>query len=664
MPKVDPATVQDLPQSPASASLTRPVVLTALRVSGETFVFEGVNAAFEAATNISALTVVGKTIEDALPPCGLSLARLLCRQCVETGAAVRCLAPEPGEPGRRHYVIALNPVRGMNDEPIVILGCALPLSETGKSGATADEIEKQAWLDPDAAPIIQFTAFEEGWPDRVDASFFRYVGLPFDARPDRLLGAIHPEDRASLTLQARLTPDSTFSCMDVRIRRSDGAWRWFRIRAELVESFGGRRWYGVATDVHERKTDPQTSAVTVLPTELAPGLEKRSSKSEEMGQLETQASSGGSVCAGGEQTDLAASGSTDLLEAVCDAVPAEVALLDVRGRIVWANSDCREAMAALDPPVCVGGAYIEFCRGLIDDFDDCALECGLEDVVDGREPSLSHVYLDRRSGGVRWRQLRVAPLKIGATLRLIAFQEDLTEASEAQAALSSIGEQLLSAQERERQRIAVELHDSTSQHLAALGLGVTRLRQLVGKGHQTREVLDDMSKSLQEAVKEVRVLSYLMKPPGLERDGLQATLESFVRGFGARSGLRIALRTDGPINDVGLDVSHAVYRVVQEALSNVYRHADARSVAIEVVRRSTRLRLRVADDGRGMPGPTRGEGDQVLLGVGIPGMRARIAQLGGRLNIRSDASGTVVSAVTPAVANWRAAGVRRVEAVI
>ncbi|HEY2050506.1 MAG TPA: sensor histidine kinase [Caulobacteraceae bacterium] len=367
---------------------------------------------------------------------------------------------------------------------------------------------------------------------------------------------------------------------------------------------------------------------------------------------------------GDEQFDLPPSSSTEFLVAVCDALPAEVALLDTRGRIVWANCACREAMTSLDPPIRVGDFYTEFCRGLIDDFDEYALECDLEDIADGSVPCLSHVYPDRRFGGETWRQLRVTPLKIGATLRLIAFQEDLTEASQAQAALSSIGEQLLSAQERERQRIAVELHDSTSQHLAALGLGVTNLRRLVGNGPQAREVLDDMSKSLQEAVKEVRVLSYLMKPPGLERDGLQATLEAFVRGFGARSGLRIALRTNGPVNDVSRNVSHAVYRVVQEALSNVYRHANANSVDIELVRRSTRLRLRIADDGRGIPQPSRGERDQVLLGVGIPGMRARIAQLGGRLTIRSDAYGTVVSAVTPAVASSRASGVRRVEVAI
>jgi signal transduction histidine kinase len=629
----------------------------ALRVSGETFVFEGVNAAFEAATGLSAFNLVGKTIEEALPACGVSLARLLCRQCVETGSPVRYVAPEPMKPVHRRFVMTLTPVREVSGEGTLILGSAFPLSESAKGGSTADETGEQVSPGAETGPILQFTAFEGGWPDRIASSFFSYAGLPFDAPPDRLLAALHPDDRAMLMLQGKLASGATFSTLDARVRRSDGAWRWFRLRAELVESSGGRRWYGVATDVHERKTAMQTSALTDTSGQGG-------SNSDEAARLESEGSLSGAAYANGEQSELTARGSTDVLEAVCDALPAEVALLDMSARIVWANSACREAMAALDLPVRVGAPYIEFCRALVDDFDDYALECGLEDVADGREPCLSHVYLDRRSGGVKWRQLRVAPLKIGATQRLIAFQEDLTEASQAQAALRSIGEQLLSAQERERQRIAVELHDSTSQHLAALGLGVTRLRRLTGKNQQTREVLDDMSKSLQEAVKEVRVLSYLMKPPALERDGLQATLEAFVRGFGARSGLRIALQTDGPIDDVGQDVSHAVYRVVQEAVSNVYRHADARSVAIEVVRRSTRLRLRIADDGRGMPRPARGEGDQVLLGVGIPGMRARIAQLGGRLNIRSDASGTVVSAVTPAVASWRATGVRRAEVAI
>ncbi|MBV8683674.1 MAG: PAS domain-containing protein [Caulobacteraceae bacterium] len=620
----------------------------ALRVSGDSFVFESVNAAFEAATGLSAFSVIGKSIEQVIPTCGLGVALTFCQQCVETGAGICQVVAGPTTSHPRRFALTLSPVREASGEVVLVLACAEPLPDMQPSGPTIGDNEAEPTSEDVGQSTFLFSNFEDGRPDRIGTSFFTYAGLPFDTPPDRLARAVHPDDRGWLTPRTRLASDRGSFCVDLRIRRSDGEWRWFRIRGELVEGLSGRRWCSVATDVHQLKAGA-TNANAVARR----GVRKERGE-QGLVRPAPQGPPARSAESFAEQLALAANGSLDLLEEICDVVAAEVALLDARARIVWANAGCRESMAALDPPIALGARYLDFCRGLIPEVDARAIKSALDEVVGGGEASVSHVYPDSRSKVPKWRQLRVIRLTIEGDVRLIALQEDLTEASEAQAALSSIGEQLLSAQERERQRIAVELHDSTSQHLAALGLGVTRLRQIVGKGQQTREILDDMSKSLQEAVKEVRVLSYLMKPPGLERDGLRATLEAFVRGFGARSGLRVTLHTDGSIDDVDLEVSHAAYRVVQEAVSNVYRHAEARCVDIWVVRRMTTLRLRIADDGRGMARASHDEGDQVQLGVGIPGMRARIAQLGGRLSIHSDGSGTVVTAVTPAAS--RAAG--------
>lgn len=641
-------------EAPSSRDLfAQPVPLIALRVSGKSFVFEGVNAAFEAATGLAAGAVIGTSIEAALPSCGDMVS--LCRQCVQSLASVSVVAPAPGKPQDRYFRMTAVPVREISGEAVLILIYAYPVSEV-EIAYTAGEITEHDRRDELAAPVIQFTAFESGWPDRIGANFFSYSGLPFDAPPERLIGAMHPEDRARVSAEMQSSRGGSI-CVDARIRRGDGAWRWFRFRAERVDGYSGRRWYGVGAEYggdaglrHVARPSETRSGATATQV-VAPGPDECWPRHEAAVRLSNLAS----ATLPGQAFALAEGGSVDLLEGICAAVAADVALLDADARIQWANAPCRDSMAELEPIVGIGSPYIDLCRELIDDLDERTLERGLEAVAQGREPSFTHVYLDSRTSALRWRQLRVTRLTIGDTVRLVALHEDLTEASDAQAALCNIGEQLLSAQERERQRIAVELHDSTSQHLVALGLGITRLRRVLGQGDQTRDVLDDMTKSLQEAVKEVRVLSYLMKPPGLERDGLQATLEAFVRGFGARSSMRIGFRTDGRVDDVDLEVSHAVYRVVQEALSNVYRHAEAKSVDIWLVRRANTLRLRIADDGHGMARSSHGEGEEVLLGVGIPGMRTRIAQLGGRLTIRSDASGTVVTAVTPVEAKTSAA---------
>jgi signal transduction histidine kinase len=159
-----------------------------------------------------------------------------------------------------------------------------------------------------------------------------------------------------------------------------------------------------------------------------------------------------------------------------------------------------------------------------------------------------------------------------------------------------------------------------------------------------------MSKSVEEAVKEIRVLSYLMMPPGLQKDGLEATVRAFLKGFGTRTGLHASFSAEGDVDNVSSAVKHAALRVVQEALSNVYRHAEAHDVAVELARSNGALVVRVADDGKGIPSVSSDASGLSNVGVGIAGMRARVSQLGGTLQIASDGAGAVVTATLPAFA--------------
>jgi signal transduction histidine kinase len=207
-------------------------------------------------------------------------------------------------------------------------------------------------------------------------------------------------------------------------------------------------------------------------------------------------------------------------------------------------------------------------------------------------------------------------------------------------------EDLLAAQEKERHRIAIELHDSTSQHLVAISLGLAQMRRMVGKGHEANNVIDAMSASLREAVTEIRVLSYLLNPPDLNRDGLETTARRFVAGFGLRTQIRTRFETRGRVDAADPMVQHAAFRVVQEALTNVHRHAAAEFVEVVLANEAGSLVVRVRDNGRGIEDLRNPKHEWAPLGVGISGMRARVEQLGGGLCIRDD-KGAVVTATMP-----------------
>ena len=346
------------------------------------------------------------------------------------------------------------------------------------------------------------------------------------------------------------------------------------------------------------------------------------------------------------QAHAEAEEATVLLQGSLDAMSAQIALLDETGAIVAVNEAWREAAAAVGlAGKSIGAAYIDFFRRMAPELDEAKVARGLRALLSERRRTFGMAYVLDTPEGVRWRRLRIDRFQHGHALRLIVLQEDVTEVARAQAALRETSERLLTIQDEERQRIAVELHDSTSQHLVALGLGVTRLRRMLDGAAEP--VLDDMSGSIAEALKEIRVLSYLLNPPNLERDGLEVTARRFVTGFGARTGLHTLFRAEGELASIDPVVQRAVFRVMQEALSNVHRHAAAAGAEVDLAVRGGHLALRIADDGRGIGPLDLGLETGAQLGVGIPGMRTRVAQLGGVLNIAGDEAGTVVQATLP-----------------
>ena len=203
----------------------------------------------------------------------------------------------------------------------------------------------------------------------------------------------------------------------------------------------------------------------------------------------------------------------------------------------------------------------------------------------------------------------------------------------------------LEATNQERRRLAREIHDSTAQLLAGLSMNLAVVNegasQLDSRGQQA--VAESIALA-DRCAREIRVISYLLHPPELDRLGLQSALTRYIQGFAGRSGIQVDL--DLPPNPGGLprEVEMALLRIVQECLANVYRHSGSATARVRIVQGEREIALEVADDGRGIQGDPS-------TGVGTASMRERVQELGGFLDIVSANGGTTVKAVIPLAGN-------------
>jgi signal transduction histidine kinase len=231
--------------------------------------------------------------------------------------------------------------------------------------------------------------------------------------------------------------------------------------------------------------------------------------------------------------------------------------------------------------------------------------------------------------------------------RIVVSHEDVTELVNSRQSVADLHAQLNRLQEDERQRIALELHDSTAQYLVAAGLNLCRLKELLAED-EARAICDEVDDLLSDALKELRTFTYLLHPIGLSDEGLVVTLNRFALGLEkrARALLEINLSLDDEIDLLPFDFQRTVLRIAQEALANAHRHANATRIDLSVTISDQEVSLRVSDNGRGMPQATWGDPEK-LSGVGIAGMRTRVAQFGGTIDFPTGPNGTTVVARIP-----------------
>ena len=214
--------------------------------------------------------------------------------------------------------------------------------------------------------------------------------------------------------------------------------------------------------------------------------------------------------------------------------------------------------------------------------------------------------------------------------------------------LRDLSGRLLQMRDDERRRIARELHDSVGQMLAALSMNLSTVRNDMLQIAKAASTLTDSESLVQEMVTEVRTISHLLHPPLLDEAGLSSALRWYVDGFSQRSGIKVELDMPENFRRLPGESETAIFRVVQESLTNIHRHSGSPNAKIRVRERDREVLVDVEDHGKGIPPEKRQQMAECgTPGVGIRGMQERLRQLGGTLQIESDESGTLVMVRLP-----------------
>lgn len=271
-------------------------------------------------------------------------------------------------------------------------------------------------------------------------------------------------------------------------------------------------------------------------------------------------------------------------------------------------------------------------------------------LLDTRGEAIGFFEVNNKKGERDFTESDVEKMVAIAQIASVALQNALgyQKTQRNKEELRQLSARLLRLQDEERRRIARELHDSTGQVLATLSLKVGIARRSLDVDHQkSLKALSECSALAKQCSDDLRTLSYLLHPPSLDEEGLASALRWYVQGFAKRSGIRVELNLPPELGRLPQEVETMFFRAVQEGLTNVHLHSRSPIARIKITHAPPEVALEIKDEGRGMPPEIlkRIPTGVAHLGVGIAGMRERILQLGGRLELDSGNWGTKVRVV-------------------
>jgi PAS domain S-box-containing protein len=334
-----------------------------------------------------------------------------------------------------------------------------------------------------------------------------------------------------------------------------------------------------------------------------------------------------------------------LLDELFEQAPQAVALVKRDYRVVRVNREFTR-LFGYAPHEILGRRLIDL---IAPDELHAEVERNWESVARGQRVEAESVR--RRKDGSRLHvALILVPFQVpDRETAVYAIYRDITERKESDDALRELSGHLLRLQDEERRRLARELHDSTGQKLAALAINLAVMNESEAVlDERARRALAESLALIDECFREIRTLSYLLHPPELDEFGLPDALSHYVNGFAERSGIPVDLDISAEVGRLPREVETALFRIVQEALNNIYRHSGARRAEIRISRGAMDVTMEIRDEGHGMgESATTGAVQTPVTGVGIAGMRERVKQLNGQFEIHSAESGTTLRVVIP-----------------
>jgi PAS domain S-box-containing protein len=347
--------------------------------------------------------------------------------------------------------------------------------------------------------------------------------------------------------------------------------------------------------------------------------------------------------------------SEEKFRTVVESLHVGIVLLGPRAEILFAN---KAALQMFDMPIkdVLGKNSSEL--GLLAVYEDgtempFSMRPGPRALATGKAVRNEVMGWRRRdSNEVLWILGEVVPLfgENGQLDKLVSSFSDITKRKQAEEALHQLSTRLLQLQDEERRRLGRELHDSLAQSVLAVNLNLAQVaRAGVPLDERSLRAISEARRVLQEMSREIRTLSYLLHPPVLDELGLTSAIKEYAKGFSERSGIELEVDLQAGFGRLSQEAETALFRIVQESLSNIQRHSGSQTAKIRLRGDTSRVELEVSDRGCGMDlaAVERGRRARTRLGVGILGMRERMTQLGGKLEVESKSSGTIVRAAIP-----------------